>query len=215
MLTAKQKRGQETIDMVLAETAKVLADQGEGKVRIQEIANSTGVSIGSIYHHFGNREGLILEAYVHNFTSGFGKDLMSLIDWLDGVTEVRQLTEDTSMMRTLFNSHWSNERPFERISILGSLAGRSDLQAAITEVHSKLIDSLVVSIERLQSLGFVKNNVPARAIALTAVGISVGRVLTRIDSVGVTNDDWNQVTLELLSGLIPFELMASQVAQRA
>ena len=52
----KQARAHSTIDVVLAEANKAIKEGGESAVRVQEISAKTNVSIGSIYHHFGDRE---------------------------------------------------------------------------------------------------------------------------------------------------------------
>ncbi|MEN9660886.1 MAG: hypothetical protein RLZZ443_815, partial [Actinomycetota bacterium] len=54
---------------------------GETAVRVQEISSETGVSIGSIYHHFGDREGLIRAAYVRQFTESVSADIERLKTW--------------------------------------------------------------------------------------------------------------------------------------
>lgn len=59
----KQARGRATADRVLdAALACFVADGIQGAT-IQDIARTSGVSIGSIYHHFGSREGVLFELY--------------------------------------------------------------------------------------------------------------------------------------------------------
>ncbi|MCB2187907.1 MAG: TetR/AcrR family transcriptional regulator [Deltaproteobacteria bacterium] len=46
---------------ILAERAmELFAERGFAGTSIRDIANSTGLSISNIYHHFGNKEGLLL-----------------------------------------------------------------------------------------------------------------------------------------------------------
>ncbi len=206
---AKQQRGQETIDTVVVAAANILAEQGEGKVRIQELSTATGVSIGSIYHHFGNREGLILAAYVDTFTKGFRRDLETLVTWLDSISDITQLTQDTNNLRELINQHWGENLALHRVSILGSIMGRPALQAALTKVQTELIDRLAVSIERLQALGFIKNNLSARAVSINGLGMIIGRAISEVDATPVADEEWNQVVLEMLSGLIPLEKLVA------
>lgn len=207
---AKQQRGRDTIDAVLTATAKVLSKQGEGKVRIQEISSQTGVSIGSIYHHFKNREGLILAALVDAFSKGFRRDLENMVNWLDSVNEIAQLTQDTDRIRGLIDKHWAEADALHRISILGSVQGRRELKAALTKVQTELFDRLAQSIERLQGLGFIKSNLSTRAVSVHGIGMILGRAISEIDATPVSSSEWNQVVLEMLSGLIPLELLVQQ-----
>jgi AcrR family transcriptional regulator len=206
---AKQQRAQSTIDQVLAETCRVLAQSGEGKVRVQEISSATSVSIGSIYHHFGNREGLVLAAYVENFTIGFRRNLEITIDWLNSITDIRQLVEETVGIRKMVDGYFSETRAIDQVAILGSTVGRPKLKAALTLVQTDLISRFEVSVERLKTLGFVKSNISARGIAVMVLGMVIGHAVNELDDAPISSAEWNQVLLEMLSGLIPTELLVS------
>ena len=60
----KQVRAVDTIALVISEADKALKAGGEASVRIQEISKAARVSIGSIYHHFGDRDGLIARRHL-------------------------------------------------------------------------------------------------------------------------------------------------------
>lgn len=54
-----QKRSQETVDAILAATARILAKDGFEKATTNRIATKAGVSIGSLYQYFPNKESLV------------------------------------------------------------------------------------------------------------------------------------------------------------
>ena len=147
---------------------------------------------------------------VDAFSKEFRRDIETLVTWLDSVTEITQLTVETDQIRNLIDFHIGDTLAIHRISILGSVQGRADLNAALTEAQTAQIDRLTVSIERLQSLGFIKSNLSARAVSVHGIGMIIGRAITEIDATPVSNSEWNQVVLEMLSGLIPLELLVQQ-----
>ena len=55
----KQRRSQETVDAILEATAQVLVTHGYEKASTNRIAKKAGVSVGSIYQYFGNKEALV------------------------------------------------------------------------------------------------------------------------------------------------------------
>ena len=59
---ARQQRAIEKIDAVVEAAMAALEREGESGVRIAEICDVTGVSYGTVYHHFGDRAGLIRAA---------------------------------------------------------------------------------------------------------------------------------------------------------
>ncbi|HET9089553.1 MAG TPA: TetR/AcrR family transcriptional regulator [Acidimicrobiales bacterium] len=59
----KQSRSAPVMKAVLDAVAERLLDGDELRIRIPEICQATGVNYGSVYHHFGSREGVIDAAY--------------------------------------------------------------------------------------------------------------------------------------------------------
>ncbi|MBK8724753.1 MAG: TetR family transcriptional regulator [Holophagaceae bacterium] len=55
----RQKRSLETVDAILAATAHILSKEGLEKATTNHIAARAGVSIGSLYQYFPNKESLV------------------------------------------------------------------------------------------------------------------------------------------------------------
>lgn len=58
-MSPKQRRGAETVERLLDTALAVYADAGEAGVTVQALTTSSGVSQGSLYHHFGSVDGLM------------------------------------------------------------------------------------------------------------------------------------------------------------
>ncbi|MEV5608088.1 TetR/AcrR family transcriptional regulator [Streptomyces sp. NPDC052225] len=58
-MTPKQQRGAETADRLLDAALQVYADAGEQGVTVSALTRTSGVSLGSMYHHFGSVDGLM------------------------------------------------------------------------------------------------------------------------------------------------------------
>ena len=102
----KQVRARETVSLVVEAARRALKTAGESAVRIQEISSQTGVSIGSIYHHFGDREGLIRAAYIEQFTASVALDVEHLKKWtanIQSTDELREYFDDPLVTDVLIN----------------------------------------------------------------------------------------------------------------
>jgi AcrR family transcriptional regulator len=55
----KQRRSRATVDAILTATAQVLVERGYDKATTNVIAKRAGVSIGSLYQYFPNKEALV------------------------------------------------------------------------------------------------------------------------------------------------------------
>src|SRR3954463_14779706 len=60
----KQQRSKETVDVILAATARVLVKEGYDRASTNKIADAAGVSIGSLYQYFPTKEALVA-AVIH------------------------------------------------------------------------------------------------------------------------------------------------------
>lgn len=55
-----QRRSQQTVAAILEATARILVDDGYKKLNTNRVAELAGVSIGSLYQYFPNKEALVL-----------------------------------------------------------------------------------------------------------------------------------------------------------
>ncbi|MFI9153621.1 TetR/AcrR family transcriptional regulator [Streptomyces sp. NPDC053367] len=58
-MSPKQQRGEATVELLLDAALRVYAESGEQGLTVSAITKASGVSLGSLYHHFGSIDGLI------------------------------------------------------------------------------------------------------------------------------------------------------------
>ncbi|MEY4296771.1 MAG: hypothetical protein RL016_617 [Actinomycetota bacterium] len=199
----KQGRAKETVALVIDAARRAMRTAGETAVRVQEISSETGVSIGSIYHHFGDREGLIRAAYVRQFTESVSADIERLKTWSATLTSTEDLRERYDDMIEFLTNYFEMMPVAERAAIVGSAVSRADLRAAIAESHTKLTDGLTEVMQNLSNAGILKQHIAPRAAAQVILGLLHGRVLTEIDNdKSISLNQWIRTALSAFSGLV-------------
>ncbi len=58
-MSPKQQRGAQTAERLLDAALQVYAESGEQGVTVSALTKASGVSLGSLYHHFGSVDGLM------------------------------------------------------------------------------------------------------------------------------------------------------------
>ena len=197
----KQSRAQETIDLVLAEANRAIKDGGEAAVRVQEISANTKVSIGSIYHHFGDRDGLIRAAYVETFRRAIQSDIDRVQRFMNRMTSAKEIAEHYDEMLAFLNHHFEQFPARDRANTIGSTTGRPLLRDAIIEVQSELTSNLTEVMQLLKDRGILKPNLEPRAAAVMTLGMLHGRVIAEFDKTPVKGEDWNAAMLAAFNGL--------------
>jgi AcrR family transcriptional regulator len=201
---AEQKRAIEKIHTVIAEAIAVIEREGEAGVNLKEIAESTGVSYGAIYHHFGDRGGLIQAAQFERLRRQPGLDLESLEAALknpgsaiDFVSRIQQIADDIA-------DPSRGAIRLERASVIASSLSRPDLRAALEELEDDVYQRLRNLIIEAQKLGLADPALDPGAAAIYLEALSFGVVLMEFVE--------NRPTPQALSNLI-FRGFAALLAQ--
>lgn len=198
----KQTRSQHTIQVAIEATDRALSRGGEAAVRIQEISSETGVSIGSLYHHFGDRDGLIRAAYVERFAKGVRDDLTALKAWSFELQSKEQISEQYEKLIEFLKRHFETQSALDRAAIVGNTAGRPELHAALAEVQHELTQSLAEVMQTLKERGLLKEFLDPYAAASVVLGLLFGRVIAELDSRPFNEHDWSRAVLAAFSGLV-------------
>ena len=201
----KQARAIDTVAAVIAETDKALADGGESFVRIQDISKKTKVSIGSIYHHFGDRDGLILATYVHKFSKTIRDDIFKVKEWMHSMHSAKEIAAHYDEMIAFLVHHFNRQSASERTAIVGNAHGRPLLRQALAEVQNDLTNHLTEVMQLLKERNMLKAHLTPRAAAVMVLGMVFGRAIAHLDTDPVSDHEWNQAMLSAFSGLFVIE----------
>jgi len=195
-------RARSTRERVVEVVARLLEDGGEDAVRVDEVRDRSGVSIGSIYHHFGDRNGLIVAAQVRRFARYAEAEIAALSEIVQRSSGIEQFR---AVLRTLTLATSSELRASERWSRLGVLAstvGRPELDREVRAIQTRLTDEFQAHVAQGQARGFFRSDLDARAVALFVEAYSLGLALNDLDEHPVSEEEWERVVWTVLDQLL-------------
>jgi AcrR family transcriptional regulator len=111
------------IDVVL----ELLEEGGESAVRIDDVRDRSGVSIGSIYHHFGDRDGLIVAGQLRRFARYAEAEIAALSTIVERSRDVDEFRRAIRQLTLRTASEVRVAERWGRIGVLGSTVGRPAL----------------------------------------------------------------------------------------
>ncbi|MET7323695.1 TetR/AcrR family transcriptional regulator [Streptomyces sp. NPDC005549] len=85
-MSPKQHRGEVTSDLLLDAALRLYTESGEQGVTVTAVTRTSGISLGSLYHHFGSLDGL-LTALTERWT---GRLLHQLVTALTSAETARE-----------------------------------------------------------------------------------------------------------------------------
>jgi AcrR family transcriptional regulator len=183
---------------VLEAVAERLMGADEMLIRIPEICEATGINYGSVYHHFGSREGVIDAAYDMIFSRLVEEDLRVIRQ----VNEtVQSLDEYIAVMRpivaTLSSGPQRKARRALRMRIVAAASTRPELEALVGATQARLTEDLRRLTEFAQERQWLRDDISARFLAVLFQILIFGRTLDDISNDPIEEDVWGS-SLSLL-----------------
>ncbi len=186
----KQERAQATVSSLLEATIDSLEAHGESGVRLDDILDTTGVARSSLYHHFGDRDGLIDAARVVIFSRDVDADIRDLDRLLERASTAEEFRDGLHRVTAATQSPARRAKRMQRAYTIGAAQARPELAAALATEQQRLTDRLTTIVLGAQARGWVRNDLDPRAVAVLVQAYTLGRVVSDIDAKTVEQDGW-------------------------
>jgi AcrR family transcriptional regulator len=194
-------RASSTILRIVEVAAELLQEHGEQGLRIADVQRISGISIGSLYHHFGNREGLIKAARAYQYVKNVPRDGEAIGEL---AVFARSAAEFVELLAPITREVQSADRSLQRLreaEFIGSAIARPDLFEALRTFQTEGLTEGEQIADVLIQRGWLKEGVSPRALALLAAVLSFGRIMGDFDLEPVDPDEWVHVVQLAIRGL--------------
>lgn len=186
---------------LLDTTVVLLETTAIEQLTLAEVLERSGVSNGSLYHHFEDFRALVEQAVVVRFTQGLNESLAAIAQLLDSAdaVEFRQRTEN---IIRLF--HAQNRRPYRmaRFETLGALPNHPRLAARIGTAQHEATMKQAEYFAEFQRRGWFRGDFDAAAVSAFLTATFLGRVADDISDEPVDPDAWTAVALAAFRAIL-------------
>lgn len=209
-----------TQQRLLAAAIEQVERGGEQSIRLNDIARAGGVSVASIYHFFGNRDGLVEAAQLARYSASL-TELNE--EFVERVKASRSHEQFLGLVRGAFREAISDERSVKRatrIEVLGFARQRPSLSLRVAQVHGEVVRHLAKAVQFAQVRGWCRRDLDSEALGAWILTAIDGRYLVEMDPEHGDLRAWNSVAEDAVlavSGNPPVGLhswQASTVARR-
>jgi AcrR family transcriptional regulator len=192
-----------TIERALKVVAEILDEGGEARLRLAEVSRRSNVSIGSLYHHFDSRDGLIRAARERQFRDSLpAKATEHLSEMLTAKSADAFVERTVAGMRAESSPSSSHARR-RRLELLGLAASRPGSLGGVTGALTEYLDQLEATVQGLADRGWLREGIDTRALALFLYMGSMGRVIWNLDDRrGREDETWIRMYGAALRGLL-------------
>jgi AcrR family transcriptional regulator len=187
---------------VLDEVCEELMVADESSIRIPDVCKATGVNYGSVYHHFGSREGVIDAAYNVLFSKLAEEDIQLLREVSNSAKTLDEYRDALApLIERVSSGPERLKRRSIRVRIIAASITRPELRVLIGLTQNRLTEELVHLVELGQERGWLRRDISARSIAVALQVLIFGRILDDISLHPIDTTEWEFAMGAFLSTL--------------
>jgi len=175
----------------LIETMVTLLDQKPPeKINVDEVLLLSGISKGSLYHHFDDFSDLLEVTYLRRFTAYVDFSTAAISDALVNSRTREELLDTLKDITRRTNSPDLLPIRLERIRTIGLAGGNQRFKARLAVEQQRLTDAISDLVREGQSKGWLKASFDPQAVAVFIQAYTFGRVLDEISERPVDIEKW-------------------------
>ena len=202
-MVTKQSRSTPVMQTVLDAVIERLDHGDESLIRIPEICEATGVNYGSVYHHFGSREGVIDAAYEWMFIGLVNEDIAAIRNISETASTLKEYVEAMQpLLVALAAGEERSSRRARRVRIVAAAITRPELRKLVGKIQSDLTADLTELVQHGQDQGWIRSDIPANAIAVFFLALVFGRNLDDVSVDPIPQADWDVMILKMFTVLL-------------
>ena len=171
-------------------TVTLLGGAHPDKVHVDEVLATSGISKGSLYHHFEDFSDLIEAALIFRFSANVDRNIDAITDILTSVTNRDEFFSGLARITVLTQGPDLAPIRFERARALG-IAGNSDrFRARLGAEQHRVTDALADLFREAQVKGWMNSEFDPQAAAVFIQSYTLGKVVDDITPEPMDHHAW-------------------------
>ena len=171
-------------------TSKLLKSVDRAHLTSDMILEESGISKGSLYHHFEDLDELIEAALIQRYARWVDASIELMTQLLTSAASSDDIYSGlTGITRRTQSDEFRAERQ-NRIDVLSRAGSSKRFAKLLGEEQQRLTDALTDLIREAQERGFYKKEVDARAIAVFIQAYTVGKIVDDFNENKVDPEEW-------------------------
>lgn len=175
----------------LIETVMAMLDEMDvAELQVEQVLERSGISKGSMYHHFVDFAHLIESAHVRRFSRMIDASIASLVEVMstahsrdEMIEGLRRVTRNTQRPE-LFASR------FERARALALAEHHPRMRAAMAAEQSRLTGAITDIVRESQSKGWVRSDLDPHVLAVFIQAYTLGKIVDDIVEDQMDPEQW-------------------------
>jgi AcrR family transcriptional regulator len=182
-----------TRDRLLQTTVELMADHLPQAITSEMVLQKSGISRGSLYHHFQDFSALLELAMVDAFALGVDKTIVSLSVLLDSAKCKEDLVKGLAIVTKSTQTRDLKQRRLHRARLISFTEDNPRLAAALSQEQQRLTDAIADLIRETQERGLLNKNFDPRSAAVLIQAYTLGKVVDDIVTNQMAEQAWEDL----------------------
>ena len=192
------RKGRATIEKLLEVTISELDRVGLAEIDIDSLLRKSKISKGSLYHHFGSKNGLLAAAEAQQFMKYLkreGETFRKLIE--DCATKQKFVDLVAGVMKiTRLESNLDFRK--KRVRAIAMSFNDEILAQVLKNAQIEVTEYLAGSFQIAKDRGWVKPDTDLMALSYWIQGVFIGHIMLDITEQTEHEDAWSQIAFQAL-----------------
>lgn len=198
----KNINGSSTMETLIQFGIEELKRSGSINFNLESVLRDSGVSRGSLYHHFGSRHGLISHCEASLLKSTLKAENEIIRSVVESDKSGEELFEILATFTRINGSPALQEQRGRRVRTIAASVEDANLRQLIAESQVTGSSFLVESFEIATKRGLIAPQIPIDALVYLIQALFLGRVLVDITGDTALSDSVNEATIATLRYLV-------------
>ncbi len=191
-----------TRDRLIATMVELLDGDDPEHVTADQVLQLSGISKGSLYHHFEDYEDLVEAALIYRFSRTVDESIIALMNILTS----SQTKDDLVQQLTEFNRHVHDpgRRKFrlERARAAGMAFSSPRFEEALGLEQQRLTSAFEDLVTDAQHKGWFRKELDPLAAAVFVQAYTIGRLIDDISPEKVSPEGWNALVQDFVTRVL-------------
>lgn len=184
-----------TRERILEAAITAIETGGEASLRVDAIAGAAEITKPSIYHFFGDRDGLVAAAQAERYRRSILSGLEQATERTRGANSREEFEALIPGFVEVAMASAGPARRAERIQVLGSAVSRSELTSEVVEATKQAIERSRELVEIAIERGWIRPAFDSDAIALWWLSTTMGRHLFDLVDDARLHQQWRAMAI--------------------
>ena len=202
--SASRPRSSDSRKQLIDVALEIILREGIDALRIEDVCERVGVTKGSLYWHFQDRQGLIREALFEQLRQLTAEQLEALDEAIDSAASRDEyLIRVADTLVDPFDPAESEAR-WQRWEMLAIARRDPELRELMADLQRRHQRYLVSVMTKAQERGILRSDADPAAVAAAMAAIALGsNNLSYLDGDGPTPEAWNGLLILMINMLFP------------